>query len=173
MMSRMDASTRLLVVVAVAILGLVAAAVVWTQFLPTDRAPAHPADTPEGAVERYLLAVSERDVDGALAHLVFDEGEAVAACLEREVRSDVRHAADRLGDARVRLAEVEEDEPGRAVVTLDITYTRRPDLFELPREGHSTEEHVELQRREDGTWLIEWSDWPLSLDYLHDHCVDE
>ena len=134
-----------IVVVALAILGVVVV-------VAGGDAEPLPEDSPEGVVQRYLLALEDDDFRAAYGYLA---GDLRQTCSLQQFREETRWAAER--GRRVLLEDAEEIDGG-AVVTVRIT-TISTDAPFAPSESSFTEAYV-LERR-DNAWRFTEPPWPL------------
>ncbi len=164
----MDSSTRTLIGIVAGVIVLVVLAIALPRLIDQEEAT-YPPNTPEGTVQRYIRAVIDEDVDTALALLAEEN---TTTCMDEGLRD--RLSYHYVEEHRVRLGDVEEIDAETVIVTIRITYTREPDLFQLPDEGYTYDYDYELRRSLDGFWLIAESEWPIELEYIRDdYCGDE
>ena len=128
--------------------------------------PEYPPNTAEGTVQRYIRAIIDDDADTALALLT---EEAATDCLEEQMRNRLRSAT--YDSNRVRLGDIEERGADAVTVTIHVTHVPEPGLFELPREGASYAYRFDLERSDDGFWLIADAEWPIHLQSVRDSCA--
>ncbi len=144
-------SSRWLVGTAVVVAALVIASLAVGVLAGGDADPL-PEDSPEGVVQRYLLALEDDDFRAAYEHLGADLRQ---ACSLQELREQTRWLGER--GRRVLLEDAEETE-GRAFVTVRIT-TISTDAPFTPTESAFTVDYV-LERQDDA-WRFTESPWPL------------
>lgn len=144
----MAQSTRWLLGILAAVLGLIVLAVVvsLTAGRETDLDPA----TPGGAVQIYLHAVSEGDAEGAWDLFASDLQD---RCSLSSVRDALRYGPR---DFRAQLGEV-VTRTQTTDVTVSITERYSGGLF----GNESTFEQVFPLTREEGAWRLVEAPWPL------------
>ena len=142
----MTGSNRLLTIMAIVVVALIAVAAVFVAV--RDPATFDP-DSPEGAVQAYVIAVIDGDDDAA--HAVLSD--------ELQTRCDVRDLRNRVADdssSRITLIEsaVDGDE---ARIEVEVTVTHDDGPFEF--SDWSYDERFEL-RLAAGEWRITAPPWP-------------
>lgn len=108
-----------------------------------------PADSPEGTVQRYLLALQDRDYPLAYSYLSADTKR---SCALQDFR---RFAGDgELRDARMTLEDTEIFD-GSAIVTARVTVFY-PEVFGPSEYSYDRTFDVTL---EGGQWRLDWPDF--------------
>lgn len=148
-----SASSRWLTGTAVVVAVLVVLSIAVTLTRGRDQAPRYDADTPEGAVERYLRAVFDLDYAAAYAYLA----PAVrATCSEQAFREASRWFKQDAGSQRARIA-------GTRVVSgetlVDVRVTRT--FGATPFGGEDTSTQVYSLKQIDGAWRLVQHGWPV------------
>jgi hypothetical protein len=137
-----------LIGVAVFVAALVVAGIVVALVTSRD-AGLLPADTPEGAVQRYLLALQDHDYREAYSYLSDDTKR---ACGVEDFR---RFASDgELRESRMTLEDTEIFD-GTAIVTARVTVFA-PDIFGPSEYSYDRTFNVTL---EGGQWRLDWPDF--------------
>ena len=111
-----------------------------------------PEGTPEGTVQRYLLAVDEREFEAAYALLGAEYHE---GCSPDDFRGSRFFGLD--DNVRIRLNAVEEMSDGTEV-SVTITQFRGSPPFEVSES--TFDEHYFLRETAEG-WRIDSAPWPL------------
>ena len=108
-----------------------------------------PADTPEGAVQRYLKALQDRDYRLAYDYLSEETQE------DCDLEDFLRFASDgEVRDSRMTLEGTEVFD-GRAIVTARVTVFA-PDVFGPSEYSYDRRFDVTLQ---EGQWHLDWPDF--------------
>ena len=147
----MNSASRWLVGTGVVVAALVIASLAVGVLAGGDAEP-FPEDSPEGVVQRYLLALEDDDFRAAYGYFADDLRQ---TCSLQQFREDTRWAAER--GRRVLFEGVEEIE-GSAIVTVRIT-TISTDAPFTPTESSFTESYV-LERQGEA-WRFTEPPWPL------------
>ena len=145
-------SSRWLVAVIVALVVVAATAIATTLTVGRAEPAELPADTPEGTVQRYLLAIVDRDYDAAHALLAADLQE---GCSAAELRLGARQYEDFEFTARLAGTRVVGEE---TEVTVRVSERSDPPPF---GPGESTQtQHYRLSETPEG-WRLEAVDFPM------------
>jgi hypothetical protein len=149
-------SNRWLVAIAVVVVALVVVSVVIALVSPVGGVKDLPADAPEGVVQRYIMAVQERDYP--LAHSYFS-ARLQRACTVDNMITESRWVAEGAGRRRVELGETKSLSDGRTQVRVRIT-----DVDVSPPFGVNEFSHDEwyVLVREGGAWRLDSLGWPVT-----------
>lgn len=121
-----------------------------------DSVEDHPADTPEGVVQRYLQAMSDGDASLALSYM---EQEARDGCTVQEVTQQARWFTEDSGRRSIELVETTELSGGGMQVEVRVTEVRVEPPFGIDEWSYT--EWLRLIP-EDGDWVIEYPAWPVN-----------
>lgn len=145
----MSTSNRWLVIMA-AVLALVVLASAAVTLLASDEAQ-FPADTPEGAVQRYFQAVADRDTTEARSYLAPE----LATRCEELPQDSITNRGTRSFGVTLTGTEAKSD---RTEVRVKLTESSGSPPF----GGDSYSQDLLLQLRQvDGQWRFIESPWPL------------
>ena len=148
------ASGRWLVGIGAAVVGLALVSVL-VSVLAGGRAPADlEPGTPEEAVQRYLLAIKDRDHGAAYALLAPDIRE---ACSFTDYVSESRYFYQDTADFRAQMDETITLDTDTADVRVRITQFYGTPPFDL---SESTFTATYLMERVDGAWYLGQAGWP-------------
>ena len=151
-----SSSNLWLLTVAVVVAVLVVASVAIALLNPRGNAQELPADTPAGAVQRYLVAVQEQDYP--LAHTYYST-RLQRACTVEHLPTQSRWVAEGAGRRRIELVETKTLSDGRAQVRVRITEVDVSPPFGVNEYAHD-EWYVLLQ--EGGAWRLDSLGWPIT-----------
>jgi hypothetical protein len=138
-------------VVAIAVISIIVALGTGSSIVTLDEG------SPEAAVQDFMLAIDDRDLDAAYA---LRHPDARVECSLDQFRRQLPRVQDSNRDMRIRLSSVHET-PNSAEVTVEITQFSPPDLFEpdfVLRDGTYVATFV--VRDIDGEWRIVSAPWP-------------
>jgi hypothetical protein len=114
-----------------------------------------PESEPEGIVQRYILAMQERDYQ--LAHSYFSQ-ELKGSCTEEHLRMNGRWFAERSKDERIALTGKETLRDGRIEVRVQVTDVHVSPPFGVNEYGH---EERYILKQEDSQWRLDDPPWPV------------
>ncbi len=150
----MSASTRWLIGIAAGIALLVIVSIV-VALAKGGEAPLLDESTPEGIVQRFLLAVEDKEYAKAHGYLSarLQEG-----CPISQIRETLRWREDNSREMRVEMLEKEAVEGGKMQVRVRVTEVNVSPPFGV-NEYHHDELYILVQ--EDGAWRIDEPPWPV------------
>ncbi len=148
-------SSRWLVAIAGVVAALIVASVVVALVNPRGAAETLSEDTPEGVVQRFILAL--QDEDYSLAHAYLSD-ELKKSCPVERMRDTVQWFAEGSTDRRVALLEKEELSGGRVQIRVRVTEVNVSPPFGVNENSHQ-ERYVLVQ--EAGEWRFAESPWPI------------
>jgi len=148
-------SSRWLVAIAGVVVALIVISVVVALVNPRGAAETLPEDTPEGIVQRFILALEDEDY--SLAHGYLSD-ELKESCAVEHVRDDAHWFVEELTDRRVALLEEEELSDGRMEVRVHVTEVNVSPPFGVNEYSHQ-ERYVLVQ--EVGEWRFAELPWPI------------
>ena len=150
-------SSRWLVAIAGVVAALIVASVVVALVNPRGAAETLPEDTPEGTVQRFILAL--QDEDYSLAHSYLSD-ELKKSCSVEGVREAAQFFAEvsQNQSRRVALLEKEELSGGRTQVRVRVTEVSVSLPFGVNENSHQ-ERYVLVQ--EAGEWRFAELPWPI------------
>ncbi len=120
-----------------------------------------PADTPEGVVHNYALALSQGDYEQAYGYLAEGKGKPTLTQF-----TSVFSGADMIGNVGIRIAstdviEASGDTPETAIVRLTVIHGSSGPFD----SGYTSDEPATLQLQ-NGGWKIQYMPWPYwSFDW--------
>ena len=148
-------SSRWLVAIAAVVTALILVSVVVALINPRGAAETLPEDTPEGVVQRFILALE--DDDYSLAHGYLSD-ELKKSCTVEQLRNSTRSFEETFQDRRIALLEKEELSDGRMQVRVRVTEVRVSPPFGVDEYSHQ-ERYVLVQ--ENGNWRFTEPPWPM------------
>ncbi|MBM3957563.1 MAG: hypothetical protein FJ313_05875 [Gemmatimonadetes bacterium] len=148
-------SGRWLAAVAGVVVILVAAGVAVAVINPPGASETFSEDTPEGVVQRFVVALQERDY--GLAHGYLSD-ELKKTCTVAHVEETGPWTAERFEDVRVVLLGKEELSGGRTQLRVRVTEVNVAPPFGVNEFTHR-ERYVLVQ--EDGEWRFVEPPWPI------------
>jgi hypothetical protein len=148
-------SSKWLAGIAAVVVVLIVASVAVALTVGRETTKSLPESEPEGIVQRYILAVQDRDY--RLAHSYLSE-RLKDFCTEEHLRSSSRWFAERSGEGRITLVGTDTLSDGRREVRVRIT-----DVNVSPPFGVNEYSHEEryLLTQADGQWRIDAPPWPV------------
>ncbi len=150
-------SSRWLVAIGAVVVGLILVSVVVAIVNPRGAADTLPEDTPEGIVQRFILAV--QDSDYSLAHSYLTE-EMKETCPLTNIEEGIHRLKDRSEDQRIALLDTDELSGGRVQVRVRVTTLNVSPPFGV--DEYSRQERYILVQ-EDGNWRLAEPAWPVGL----------
>ncbi len=141
-------SSRWLVAIGAVVVGLILVAVVVAIVNPRA-ADALPEDTPEGIVQRFILAV--QDSDYSLAHSYLTE-EMKETCPIANMEEGIHRFRGSLEDQRIALLDTDELSGGRVQVRVRVTTLNVSPPFGVDEYSYQ-ERYILVQ--EDGNWRLD------------------
>ena len=139
---------RFLISIVVGLAALILAAGISVAFL-RQPAPALPADTPGGTVQRFYRALEQKDYAGAYAYL----SDSMSKKPTREdFTSHNGSQAPNISQERIRIQDERVTDSDATVTVATTTFYNSSSPFGGSGEYTSTE--IFTLRREDGTWRI-------------------
>lgn len=156
-------SSRWLVAVAGVVVSLILVSVLVALINPRGTAETLSEDTPEGVVQRFILAIQDRDYSLAYSYL---SDELKETCTIAEMEANTRWSVDSLNDNRIALLDTEELSDGRMQVRVRVTQTNVSPPFGVDEYSHQ-EWFVLIQEKWDrfswyGDWRFAEPPWPLN-----------
>jgi len=148
-------SSRWLVAIAAVVVALILVSVVVALINPRGAAETLPEDTPEGIVQRFILALEDEDY--SLAHGYLSD-ELKESCPMAHMRDTVQWFAEESRDRRVALLEKEDLSDGRVQIRVRITEVTVSPPFGVNEYSHK-EFYVLV--REGGEWRFAELPWPI------------
>ena len=125
-------------------------------------------DTPEGAVQRYVQALIDNDMDAAYTYL---SPELQESCALSDWRRYARKPY-RLDESQVLLKEVVDYADGDAGVTVTITQFQGTEPFDLTPRKYSFDQSFRLKRQDDVVWRFSTMPWPGSRCVTDDRIIE-
>ena len=149
-------SSRWLVAVAGVVVALILVSVAVALINPRGAAETLPEDTPEGVVQRFVLAIQDRDY--SLAHGYLSD-ELKKTCTVAQMEGNTRWSLDSMQDNRIALLDKEELSGGRTQVRVRVTQVNVSPPFGVNEYNHE-ERYILVQ--ENGEWRFADPPWPLT-----------
>lgn len=144
-------SSRWLAGIALTVLALVIISI--TLALVNRRAPAlSPEDTPEGTVQRYLIAVQEDDADRAYGYLSSDLQEYCDYAHFLDSKDTRRNENERIV---LKSSEIRGEQ---AIVRIEVTNTSLSPPFDVNEYSYPVQYVLE---QEESVWRFSEPPWPL------------
>ena len=154
----MSMSNKWLIGLGMALGVLVLLAVALTLATGGRRVTAYPADTPEGAVQRYLQALIVKDAELAYDFLSPDLRD---QCPLADWLEQSRFAYSQLDDSEVTLQRALRVSDNEALVTVAIGRIEGPGLIDVRPRQFSYDQDFRLRKQSDGVWRFSQSPWPV------------
>lgn len=149
-------SSRWLVAVAGVVVALILVSVAVALINPRGAAETLSEDTPEGIVQRFILAVQDRDF--SLAHGYLSD-ELKKTCTVARMEESPPWRVYMPEDSRIALLGKEELSSGRMQVRVRVTQVNVSPPFGVSEYSHQ-ERYVLVQ--ENGEWRFTEPPWPMS-----------
>ncbi len=150
----MSASTRWLIGIGAGVALLIIASIV-IALTRGGQAPLLAEATPEGVVQRFLLAVQDKDYAKARDYL---SPRVQAGCSITFMRDSMRWREDNSRELRVEVLSKDATGDGRTQVRVAVTEVHVSPPFGVDESRH---EEVYILREEDGAWRIDEPPWPV------------
>ena len=148
-------SSRWLVGVAGVVVALIVISVAVALINPRGAAETLSEDTPEGVVQRFILAIQDRDY--TLAHSYLSD-ELKKTCTVAQIEERSSFSVDTLRDNRIALLGTDELSDGRMQVRVRVTQVNVSPPFGVDESSYQ-ERYVLVQ--ENGDWRFAEPPWPL------------
>lgn len=151
----MSPSSRWLVAIAATVAALVLVSVVVALVTPRGRAGTLPEDTPEGVVQRFVVAIKDQDYNQAHSYL---SDRLKTYCTVRHMQDTTRQSVDQGNNQRVALLDTQTLSDSRVEVRVQVTQVNISPPFGVNEYSHE-ERYVLIQ--EGGEWRIDEPPWPV------------
>ena len=151
---RWSRSSKWLVVTSIFVVVLIVASVTVGLTVGPGASKDLPESEPEGIVQRYLLALQNRDYPLAQSYL--REGLRVF-CTDEYLRQNARYFAERSGGTRIAVVGKNALSKGRVEVRVQVTNVNVSPPFGVNEYSHE-EQYVLTQV--DGQWRLDEPAWP-------------
>lgn len=148
-------SSKWLVGIAAVVAALIVASVAVALTVGRETAESLPESEPEGIVQRYILAIQDRDYRLAYSYL---SEELRQFCTEEHLRMSSRWFAERSGEERIALVGTDTLRDGRREVRVRITDVNVSPPFGVNEYSH---EQQYLLTQADGQWRLDAPPWPV------------
>ena len=148
-------SSRWLVAIAAVVAALILVSVVVALINPRGAAETLSEDTPEGVVQRFILALEDQDY--SLAHGYLSD-QLKGSCTVEHVRDDAQWFVEESTDRRVALLEKEDLSGGKMRVRVRVTEVNVSPPFGV-NENSYQERYILVQ--EAGEWRFAELPWPI------------
>ena len=152
---RWSLSSKWLVGTAIFVVVLIVASVTVGLTIGRGAAKDLPESEPEGTVQRYLLALQNRDYPLARTYL---KERLKESCTEEYLREAARYFAERSGDTRIAVVGKNALSNGRVEVRVQVTDVNVSPPFGVNEYSH--EEQYALTQV-DGQWRLDQPAWPV------------
>ena len=149
-------SSRWLVAIAAVVVALILASVVVALVNPRGVAETLPEDTPEGTVQRFILALQDEDYSRAHTYL---SDELKKSCPVERMRDTIWWFSEASRDRRVALLEKEDLSGGRVQIRVRVTEVNVSPPFGVNENSHQ-ERYVLVP--EAGEWRFAELPWPVN-----------
>ena len=148
-------SSRWLLAITGVVVALIVVSVVVALVNPRGAAATLPQDTPEGTIQRFILALQDEDYSLAYSYL---SDELKKSCPVANMRENVQWFSEASRDRRVALLEKDELSGGRVQIRVRVTEVNVSPPFGVNENSHQ-ERYVLVQ--EAGEWRFAELPWPI------------
>jgi hypothetical protein len=148
-------SSRWLVAVALVVVALILGSMAVALINPRGNVETLSKDTPEGTVQRFILAIQDSDYTLAYNYLTNEMKE---ICTIAKMETNTRWSVNDLNDNRIELLDTEKLSNGRVKVKVRVSQTNVSPPFGVDEYSH---QEWFILIYENGYWRFTEPPWPL------------